>query len=175
MTLWWDRSKDQGITRARPVGGMSVSSAERMGKKIPCLQTYSENRMLTLNRTIVFPSPNLWCPYHILGEWQLRSFYRWNEESPETQRLLHKIPKSRSSPWQSLIWKTRNQARLKFILVLFLRSRCPRVGVCHLTFSFHPSVRKIDLVALELTHFVYRDQTALSWMLFGVNVSITLY
>ena len=154
---------------------MSISSAEGMGKKIPYMQPYSENRMMTLKRTIVFPLPNLWCPYHIPGEWQLRSFYRWNEESPETQRLLHKIPKSHSSPWQSLIWKTRNQARLKFILLLFLRSRCPRRGVCHLTFSFHPSVRKIDLVALELTHFVHRDRSALFWMPFEVNVSITLY
>ena len=153
---------------------MSISSAEGMGKKIPYMQPYSENRMMTLKRTIVFPLPNLWYPYHVPGEWQLRSFYRWNEESPETQRLLHKIPKSHSSPWQSLIWKTRNQARLKFILLLFLRSRCPRCGVCHLTFSFHPSVRKIDLVALELTHFVHRDRSALLWMPFGVNVSITL-
>lgn len=175
MTLWWDRSKDRGITRARPVVGcMSISQRRGWERRSLVCRLALENRMLTLeynhclsHRLIYDALTTSW------GSDSFCSFCRWNEESPET-RLLHKIPKSRSSPWQSLVWKTRNQARLKSILVLFWPRRglfqtgsVPDVGSATWTFSFHPSVRKIDLGGLGIDSFY--SQRPISFVLNAIR------
>lgn len=137
--------------------------------------------MLTLNTTIVFPSPNLWCPYHILGEWQLCSFCRWNEESPEAWRLLHKIPKSRSSHGRANL-KDQKSGKTQ----VYPRAFWPRRGLArHWGLSqtwglppdlfIPPSVRKIDLVALNWLILFTETNQLLSWMPFGVNVSNPLF